>query len=149
MEKRQCLCKWDMSSKNWTGAVSELLREFSFKSTTENLLQTALETRELAEPTVIHENIAIPHCRSILVDDFMIIIGKSDNGIPWPEEKVSVIILFITPVRPSGPSEHMELIKHLAKALRSGGAEKVLTAGSPAEAASILKFSYEDKPGND
>ena len=126
-----------------------MLREFSFKTTTENLLQTALETRELADPTLIHEDIAIPHCRSILVDDFMIIIGKSDKGIPWPKEKVSVIILFITPVKPSGPSEHMELIKHLAKALRSGGAEKILSAGSPAEAASILKLSYEVNPGND
>ncbi len=138
-----------MSSKNWKSAISELLREFSFKTTTENLLQTALETRELADPTVIHEDIAIPHCRSILVDDFMIIIGKSENGIPWPKEKVNVIILFITPVKPSGPSEHMELIKHLAKALRSGGAEKVLSAGSPAEAASVLKLKYEVNPGND
>jgi mannitol/fructose-specific phosphotransferase system IIA component (Ntr-type) len=138
-----------MSAKNWNSAILELLREFSFKTTTENLLQTALETRELADPTIIHKDIAIPHCRSILVDDFMIIIGKSDIGIPWPDDKVSVIILFISPVKPSGPSEHMELIKHLAKALRSGGAEKVLSAGSPAEAASILKLSYEGNPGND
>ncbi len=148
MEKL-CLCKWNMSSKNWKSAISELLREFSFKTTTENLIQTALETRELAGPTVIHENIAIPHCRSILVDDFKIIIGKSENGIPWPKEKVNVIILFITPVKQSGSSEHMELIKHLAKALRSGGAEKVLSAGSPAEAASVLKLKYEENPVND
>lgn len=138
-----------MSSKDWKSAISELLKEFSFKTTTENLLQTALETRELAEPTVVHEDIAIPHCRSILVDDFMIIIGKSEEGIPWPEEKVTVIILFITPVKPSGPSEHMELIKHIAKTLRSGGADKVLSAVSPSEAASILKFSYEGNPEND
>jgi len=147
--ERQCLCKWNMSSKNWKSAISELLKEFSFKKTTENLLQTALETRELADPTVIHEDIAIPHCRSILVDGFKIIIGKSNSGIPWPKEKVKVIILFITPVKQSGPTEHMELIKHLAKALRSGGAEKILSAGSPAEAASILKFSYEGKPENE
>jgi len=135
-----------MSSKNWKDAITELLKEFSFQTTTKSLLQIALETRELAEPTIVHKNIAIPHCRSILVDDFMIIIGKSDIGIPWPEGKVTIIILFITPVKPSGPTEHMELIKHLAKALRSGGAEKVLSAGSPSEAASILKFTYEGDP---
>ncbi len=133
-----------MSSNNREDAITELLKEFSFQKTTESLLLTALETRELAEPTVVHKSIAMPHCRSILVDDFMIIIGKSEKGIPWPEEKVTVIILFITPVKPSGPSEHMELIKHLAKALRSGGAEKILSAGSSSEAASILKFSYEE-----
>jgi mannitol/fructose-specific phosphotransferase system IIA component (Ntr-type) len=131
-----------MSSKNREDAIAELIREFSFQKTTENLLQIALETRELAEPTIVHEGIAMPHCRSILVDDFMIIIGKSDSGIPWPEKTVNIIILFITPVKPSGPSEHMELIKHLAKTLRSGGAEKILSAESPSEAASILKFSY-------
>jgi len=138
-----------MSSKSWKSAILELLQEFSFKPTTENLLQTALETRELAAHTLIHEGIAIPHCRSILVDDFMIIIGKSDSGIPWPEEKVTIIILFITPVKPSGPAEHMELIKHLAKALRSGGAEKILSSGSPVEAASLLKLNYKEKPEND
>ncbi len=132
-----------MCSKNREDAITELLKEFSFQKTTESLIQTALETRELAGPTIVHEGIAMPHCRSILVDDFMIIIGKSEEGIPWPEENVTVIILFITPVKPSGPIEHMELIKHLAKTLRSGGAEKILSASSSSEAASILKFEHE------
>jgi len=85
----------------------------------------------------------MPHCRSILVDEFKIIIGKSSKGIPWPSKKVKIVILFISPVKPSGPADHMELIKHLAKTLRGGGAEKILEAGSPSEAASVLKFSYE------
>lgn len=141
--ERQCLVKWDLSSASREDAISELLEEFSFQRTTRDLLQTALETREAAEPTVVHEGIAMPHCRSIMVDDFMIALGRSEKGIPWPEEPVTVIILFITPVRPAGPSEHMELIKHLAKTLRSGGAEKLLSAESAAEGASILKFDYE------
>lgn len=140
---RQCLVKWDLSSTSREDAISELLKEFSFQRTTRDLLQTALETREAAEPTVVHEGIAMPHCRSILVDDFMIALGRSGRGIPWPDEPVTVIILFITPVRPTGPSEHMELIKHLARTLRSGGAEKLLSAESAAEAAGILKFDYE------
>lgn len=147
--ERQCLCNWNISSNNREGAIKELLKEFAFQKTTESLLQTALETREMAGATVVHEGIAMPHCRSILVDEFMIIIGKSETGIPWPDEQVNIIILFITPVKPSGPIEHMELIKHLAKILRSGGAEKILSAGSPAEAASILKFSYGGNSGNE
>lgn len=142
--ERQCLVKWNMSSKSLENAIAELLEEFSFQRTTRELLQTALETRETAEPTVVHQGIAMPHCRSILVDDFMIVLGMSKGGIPWPEDKVNIVILFITPVKPSGPSEHMELIKHLAQTLRSGGAEKILSAGSPDEAASILKFTYQE-----
>lgn len=147
--ERQCLVKWDLSSTSREDAISEILEEFSFQRTTRDLLQTALETREAAEPTVVHEGIAMPHCRSILVDDFMIALGRSGGGIPWPEEPVAMIILFITPVRPTGPSEHMELIKHLAKTLRSGGAEKLLSAESAAEAASVLKFDYEGNCTNE
>ncbi len=142
--ERQCFGNWNLSSDNREDAIIELLNEFSFQKTTESLLQIALETREVAEPTLVHEGIAMPHCRSILVDDFKIVLGKSENGIPWSEEKVNIIILFITPVKPSGPLEHMELIKHLAKTLRSGGADKILSAGSPSDAASILKFKYKE-----
>lgn len=141
--ERQCLIRWDMSSDSREEAISELLDEFSFQRTTRTLLQTALETREMAEPTLVHDDIAMPHCRSILVDDFMIVLGRSEKGIPWPDRKVKLIILFITPVKPTGPSEHMELIKHLAQTLRSGGAEDLLSASSPTEAASILKFNYK------
>ncbi len=146
---RQCFCIWNMSSKNREDAIAELLKEFSFQKTTENLLQNALETRELAEPTVVHEGIAMPHCRSILVDDFMIVVGKSVEGIPWPKKKISIIVLFISPVKPSGPTEHMELVKHLAKILKSGGAEKILAAKSPSEGASILKFNYDGNSGDE
>jgi nitrogen PTS system EIIA component len=147
--ERKCLCNWNMSSETLEDAITELLKELSFQKTTENLLQTALETRELAQPTLVHEGIAIPHCRSILVDDFMIVIGRSEKGIPWPDATVNVIILFITPVKPSGSAEHMELIKHLAKTLRSGGAEKILSAESPTQVASLLKFKYEENSKNE
>lgn len=141
--KKSCQFKWNMSSTGWKDAIAELVSEFLFQKTTEELLQTALETREKAGPTIVHDGIAMPHCRSILVDDFKIVVGRSPRGIPWPEDNVSLVILFITPVKPSGPSEHMELIKHLAQSLRSGGADKILSAESPSEVASLLKFSYE------
>jgi len=139
---RHCRIKWNMTSTSLEEAISELLDEFQFQRTTRTLLQTALETREMAEPTMVHEGIAMPHCRSILVDDIMIALGRSASGIPWPERGVRMIILFITPVKPTGPSEHLELIKHIAQTLRSGGAEELLSASGPDEAASIFKFTY-------
>lgn len=147
--KRPIFSKWKIKSINRKAAIAELLKLFSFQKTTEELLLTALETREQAEPTIVHNGIAMPHCRSILVDDFMIAIGKSEKGIPWPGKKVKVIILFITPVKPSGPEEHMKLIKHLAKLLRTDGAEKLLSADSPIEAASILKFTLQESKQNE
>ena len=142
--KRPVFSDWNIKSVNRKAAIAELLKLFPFQSNTQDLLLTALETREQAEPTIVHKGIAMPHCRSILVDDFMIAIGRSKKGIPWLEEKVEVIILFITPVKPSGPAEHMKLIRHLAKLLRTDGAEKLLAADSPIEAASILKFTLQE-----
>ncbi len=147
--KRPVFSDWNIKSVNRKAAIAELLKLFPFQSNTQDLLLTALETREQAEPTIVHKGIAMPHCRSILVDDFMIAIGKSEKGIPWPEEKVKVIILFITPVKPSGPDEHMKLIRHLAKLLRMDGAEKLLSADSPIEAASILKFTLQESKQNE
>ena len=142
--KRPFFCNWNITSVNRKAAIAELLELFPFRSNAQDLLLTALETREQAEPTIVHKGIAMPHCRSILVDDFMIAIVKSKKGIPWPEEKVEVIILFITPVKPSGPDEHMKLIRHLARLLRTDGAEKLLSADSPTEAASILHFTLQE-----
>ncbi len=147
--KRPIFSNWSITSVNRKAAISELLKLFSFQKTSEDLLLTALEIREQAEPTIVHKGIAMPHCRSILVDDFMIAIGKSKKGIPWPVKKVKVIILFITPVKPSGPEEHMKLIKHLAKLLQSDGAEKLLSVDSPIEAASILQFTLQESKQNE
>ncbi len=147
--KRPIFSNWSITSVTRKTALAELLKLFSFQKTTEELLLTALETREQAEPTIVHNGIAMPHCRSILVDDFMIAVGKSEKGIPWPGKKVKIIILFITPVKPSGPEEHMKLIKHLAKLLRTDGAEKLLKADSPIEAASILHFTLQESKQNE
>ena len=136
--KRECLCNWNITSTSRKSAISELLKAFSFRETTENLLLTALDTREMAGATVVHKGIAMPHCRSILVDDFMIVIGRSEKGIPWPEEKVRMVILFLTPVHPSGPHEHMMLIRQLANSLRGDGAKDLLESKTPEEAASLL-----------
>lgn len=147
--RRQCFFNWNITSNNRKSAISELLKEFSFKDATEDLLLTALETREQAEATVVHQGIAIPHCRSILVDDFMIAIGRSEKGIPWPDETVSMIILFLTPVKPSGSREHMMLISQIAKSLRGDGANRLLSAGSPIEAASVLNFELRESDANE
>jgi len=140
--KKQCShSNWSVSSADRRSAINELLAGAAVSDEARELLTIALETRELAEPTIVHPGIAMPHCRSILVDEISIIIARSENGIPWPKEKVNVIILFISPVKPSGPQQHMELIRHLARYLRDGGAEAVLNAETAAEAAAVLRFN--------
>jgi mannitol/fructose-specific phosphotransferase system IIA component (Ntr-type) len=116
------------------------------------LLLGALESREQAGPTVVQEGIALPHCRSILVDEFEIVVGRSATGIGWPDDVVKLIILFISPVKPTGPQRHMELIRHLVQSIRTAGPEKLFAAGSPKEIMDYLCLemieSEGDEPGS-
>lgn len=137
--RRRCVCKWGLESSDRSGAISELLSQMpDLEKRRRQLLQTALESREQAGATVVHEGVSMPHCRSILVDDFLIAVGKSADGVAWPDEKVRIVILFISPVKPGGPEEHSELIRHFASRLRDGGAEKLFDAGGPSELADML-----------
>lgn len=102
------------------------------------MLLKALQTREQAGATLVTPGIAMPHCRSILMDDFMIVTGRSAAGIPWPDEKASVVVLFISPVKLSGPQEHMDLIAHLASHMKTNGPGKLTGAGSPEALAGLL-----------
>ncbi|MBC8428750.1 MAG: PTS sugar transporter subunit IIA [FCB group bacterium] len=145
---RLCNIIWNLSSTDRSSVISELIENISISSNVRKLLCIALETRELADPTIVLDGIAIPHCRSILVDDFVIVVGRSVKGIPWPDKKVNIFILFLSPVKQGGPSEHTKLLAHIARRLKGGGAEKILTAESPEEIAELLKFKINRIDGN-
>jgi mannitol/fructose-specific phosphotransferase system IIA component (Ntr-type) len=105
------------------------------------LLAGALESREHAGATIVQDSIAMPHCRSILVDDFAIVLGRAPKGIGWPDKKINLIILFISPVKPSGPQEHMDLIRHLVKSIKGKkGREKLSKVDTPGEMARHFGF---------
>ncbi len=137
---RLCDVIWNLSSTERSSVISKLVENIPISENARKLLCIALETREQAEPTIVRDGIAIPHCRSILVDDFVIVIGRSTEGIPWPDKKVNIFILFLSPVKPTGPAEHTKLLAHIARRLKDDGAEKVLNAETPEEIAEILKF---------
>lgn len=117
-------------------ALEELLDALPMNPNSRKLIHGALEMREQAGPTTIVPGISIPHCRSILVDDLTVVVGRSPKGVPWPEEAARVIILFISPVRPDGPHEHLAFISHVATRIKKSN-EAVLNASS---AGSLLEL---------
>ncbi|MBD3369164.1 hypothetical protein GF402_02225 [Candidatus Fermentibacteria bacterium] len=132
-------------STDRSSAIAELLDIVPpFDERRKSLLLTALESREQAGATVVHESISMPHCRSILVDDFEIVLGRSKKGVGWPEEKVELVILFISPVTPKSPEEHTQLIKQFADRIKDGGAEKIFAAEDCAELAELLDLDLLD-----
>ena len=139
--KYSSYCIWDLSSTDRTSALFEMLQALPLGERPRELLAGALESREQAGATIVQDGIAMPHCRSILVDDFAIVLGRATNGIGWPDKKVNLIILFISPVKPSGPQEHMDLIRHLVKSIKGKrGKEKLSRVETSGEMARHFNF---------
>lgn|GEM_PF-424004 len=142
---RSCYCLWDLQSTDRFPALQEMLALVTqLGEHSRELLLRALETRELAGATVVAPGVSMPHCRSILVDDFVIVVGRSGKGVGWPDEPVKLVILFISPVKPSGPQEHMDLIKHLAGRLGENGPEKLFAAAGAGQLAQLLGFQLAE-----
>lgn len=138
---RSCYCLWDLQSTDRSQALQEMLGLVAqVGEHSRELLLRALEARELAGATVVAPGVSMPHCRSILVDDFVVVVGRSRKGVSWPDDPVKLVLLFISPVKPSGPQEHMDLIKHLAGRLGDNSSEKLFAASSARQLAQLLGF---------
>lgn len=135
--KYQAYCCFDLDARSRGEALEELLDVIPLNRNSLKLIHGALEMREQAGPTTMAPGIAIPHCRSILVDDLTVVVGRSSAGVPWPEEPVRVMILFISPVRPDGPHEHLAFISHVASRVKKSP-EAILNAESPESLLAVL-----------
>lgn len=147
--KYSAYCVSDLKACSRSDALEELLEFIPINANSRKLIHGALEMREQAGPTTISPGISIPHCRSILVDDLTVVVGRSTGGVPWPEEPVKVMIMFISPVRPDGPHEHLAFISHIASRIKKS-AEAVLNASSAESMLELLgmerKLGGVDEP---
>lgn len=142
--KYTSLCKFDIESTDRKQTVDELLQLFPFGAETSKLLAGALEVREQVGATVVHKGISLPHCRSILVDKLSIAVGRSQQGILWPEEKVHTVILFISPVKPSSPEEHAAFLSHIARRIKKSG-DGIASAESAEKLLALLGFQLSEQ----
>ncbi|MCD4707002.1 MAG: PTS sugar transporter subunit IIA [Candidatus Sabulitectum sp.] len=142
--KYAVLCKFELSATSREEAIAELLALFPAGEKSRGLLAGALDVRENVGATVVHNSIALPHCRSILVDKLTIAVGKSPSGIPWPEEMVKTVILFVSSVKPSAPQEHSKFLGHIAGKIKNSG-DKITAASNQNELLDLLGFQPEEQ----
>jgi mannitol/fructose-specific phosphotransferase system IIA component (Ntr-type) len=74
--------------------------------------------REKLAGTGIGEGVALPHCRTGIVDEVIIAAGILDEPVEWEsldEKPVDIIFLIITP--DSQPDAHLKVIKILSASL--------------------------------
>ncbi|PIE51531.1 hypothetical protein CSA37_11015 [Candidatus Fermentibacteria bacterium] len=139
--KYSAFCKFDLEATGRKEAIEELLKEFPFGTGTRSLISGALDIREQVGATVVHKGISLPHCRSILVDSLTIAVGHSRKGISWPDEKVHVVILFVSPVKPSAPEAHAVFLSHIAGVIRKSGNE-ICSAETAEDLFRLLDFEH-------
>lgn len=91
----------------------------------EDLLMALLK-RESLGATSIGNHVAIPHVKTDLVTEFVGAIAISRKGIDFApgEEKVHVIILFLSPAR--AVSGHLRLLAHIGGILNHDGYVRLL-----------------------
>ncbi|MCK5785793.1 MAG: PTS sugar transporter subunit IIA [Candidatus Sabulitectum sp.] len=140
--KYSALSKFELSASSRDEVIKELLDLFSVGEKSRGLLAVALDIREKVGATVVHSSIALPHCRSILVDKLTIAVGKSSAGIPWPEEKVNTVVLFISPVNLTAPQEHSKFLAHIAGKIKNSG-DKIIASSNQDELLKLLGFQLE------
>ncbi len=133
-----------MNSASREEAITELLGLFSIGEKSRGLLAGALDIREKIGATVVHNNIALPHCRSILVDKLTVVVGRSQPGISWPEQIVNTVILFVSPVNLNAPLEHNKFLSHIAGKIKKSG-DKISEVENQDELLTLLGFKLADQ----
>ena len=99
------LIELNLKSKDKKGVLRELVDLFKLKEKAERILLETLKKREELGSTGVGKGIAIPHCRSLLVKDLHLAIGRSKKGISFGALDGNPVHLFFlivaSPMEPS------------------------------------------------
>lgn len=94
--------------------VAELL---GMPELAEHIRCSALE-REKEESTYVGLGLAVPHARLPHLDQAVVYVARSAEGLPWPEEKAYVISLLVVPEY--RPELHLQLLSRIVRARSKG-----------------------------
>jgi mannitol/fructose-specific phosphotransferase system IIA component (Ntr-type) len=99
------LIELELKSEDKKGVLRELVDLFKLKEKAERILLETLKKREELGSTGVGKGIAIPHCRSLLVKDLHLAIGRSKKGISFGALDGNPVHLFFlivaSPMEPS------------------------------------------------
>jgi mannitol/fructose-specific phosphotransferase system IIA component (Ntr-type) len=99
------LIELELKSEDKKGVLRELVDLFKLKEKAEKILLETLKKREELGSTGVGKGIAIPHCRSLLVKDLHLAIGRSKKGISFGALDGNPVHLFFlivaSPMEPS------------------------------------------------
>ncbi len=125
---------YPLQARAWQEAVVELARLLSTNADgfdCDAVIEACIE-REMASSTVLAPGLALPHARVEDLDQVLVAVGFSPQGIPFSSDargEVSVVILILTPK--SNPGLYLQVLAALTREVGAPGAmDKLLAAAS-------------------
>ena len=106
------------------------------------LLREILAVRERFGTTAIGKGVAVPHARSLSVDEPRIVVGRSRRGLDWsaPDDlPVHLVLLVLSPAGCSEESHHELVSRAVAVGRLQRNRQKLIEAGSFEVVASVLR----------
>ncbi|MDD8021447.1 MAG: PTS sugar transporter subunit IIA [Acidobacteriota bacterium] len=109
-----------------------------------------LEQREVLGTTAMGEGLAIPHCKVKWINNPIVLVGISRQGVPFEAPDgcpVNIFFLLITSLE--DPSLNLQILAMIAQLIKKSPElkEKLLRAKSPAEVREIIKRQEEKQIG--
>lgn len=92
--------KLDLAAETKDDALRELVSAFGLDDKSEGILYKMLKRRENLGSTGIGRSIAIPHCRSLVVNRLRVAFGRKASGLDFKaidEKPVRYIFLIVAP----------------------------------------------------
>ena len=86
----------------------------------------AVMEREAKSSTVANGGVAFPHARTLLVDELLLGIGRSREGVTFPEVKTPVHLLFVLAVPQQMVNDYLICVGALARRLSAEGTREAL-----------------------
>lgn len=90
----------------------------------------AVMDREAKSSTAANGGAAFPHARTLLVDELMLGIGRSREGVTFPGTKTPVHLLFVIGVPQQMVNDYLVCVGALARRLMAEGTREALLSAS-------------------
>ena len=136
----------NLKAQSRDGILKELVGQTSLGDKAQHMLLVNLKQREELGSTGIGKGVAIPHCRSLLLNSLSLIVGRSKNGVDFDAIDKKPSRLFFLIIAPPHDPQNQYLIvlgkiAQLAKGLAAN--DPLFTADTPEEF--ILRMSELEK----
>jgi PTS system nitrogen regulatory IIA component len=138
----------DLKAKDKEGVLREMISLLNLPKDKEELLLSSLMQREKLGSTGIGKGIAIPHCRSVVVDNITLIVGVSKEGVDFDAlDGKPVHLIFMLVATPMDPSmQYLTALGNIARIARGLANEESIKTdfSSPKELIDyLMKFANE------